>query len=73
MLNLVLRAKNSSGLHYLFIDKEEENKILLCLTGTYKDKPIQIDFDALTIEDIQDLITLLKSRLPKKQEKKCKK
>lgn len=64
-LSFALRARNSSGHQILFLDRQPDGTFQLTLCGTYEDKEIQLDFDELTKEDLDDLIRLLSSRLPK--------
>lgn len=61
MLALAIKAKNSSGVQTLFIERAG-GEISLCLTGVYEGREIQIDFEELGPEDVDDLILLLKHR-----------
>lgn len=54
-----LIADNSSGKQRLHFTKCDDGDLYLSLTGYYEGKDIQIDFDELTTDDIDDLIHLL--------------
>lgn len=64
-LSFVLHAKNSSGHQMLFLDRQPDGAFQLTLCGTYEGKEIQLDFDELSKDDLDDLIRFLSSRLPK--------
>lgn len=64
-LSFALRARNSSGHQILFLDRQSDGTFQLTLCGTYEGKEIQVDFDELTKDDLDDLIRFLSSRLPK--------
>lgn len=70
MLTLGLRAKNSSGTQRLFFDKEENDEFSFTLVGEYKGEPIQIDFESMTGEEIEDLICLVRARKPESKQGK---
>ena len=55
-IGLKLKARNSSGeqtLHLTSAKGEKEFWFTLC--GEYRDNPIQIDFDIMTREDLENL------------------
>jgi hypothetical protein len=55
-----LKAKNSSGEQSLHFSKGESGHgVDLTLVGVYRGEGVQIDFDALDDEDIDDLVLLL--------------
>ena len=61
MLTFGLSAKNSeSRLHLLFSREEGSEEIDPTIIGVHEGRDIQIDFDPLTDEEIDDLIHLLK-------------
>jgi hypothetical protein len=61
-----LLADNSSGKQRLLFTRNIENKSLdVTLLGKYDDSDIQIDFDSLCIEDVEDLIYFLDHNLKK--------
>ena len=53
-----LKASNSSGNQLLHFNKAN-NGLHLTLTGDFKGDNIQIDFDELNQEDLEDFISLL--------------
>lgn len=53
-----LRAENSSGMQLLHFSLED-NELGLTLTGDYNKESIQIDFDSLNKQEVNDLIGLL--------------
>lgn len=55
-----LTAKNSSGTQKLYFTKNECDGVSLTLTGVYNGQDIQIDFDDLDRDEINDIIYLLK-------------
>ena len=68
-IDVVLKADNSNGSHTLTFCRQdhngmyEEEEYYAILTGDYKGKPIQIDFNSLSRDKISDMIealTLLK-------------
>lgn len=67
MLTIGLTAKNSNGVQRLFFDKSDEGEYYFTLTGEYKGQQIQIDFEELTGEDVEDLIYLIRARKPKEE------
>ena len=58
-----LSARNSTGKQYLYFDGDDEG-FWMTLIGEYETKPIQIDFDTMSRESVEDLIKLLQARLP---------
>ena len=58
-LSYGLRAKNSSQELRMFIDKENNGEINICITGRYKGEEIQIDFDPLTSDEVADLASFI--------------
>ena len=65
MLTIGLTAKNTNGAQRLFFDKSDEGGYYFTLVGEYKEQQIQIDFEELTGEDVEDLIYLIRARKPK--------
>lgn len=61
-----LTAKSSLQDIDLWVSKEDQ-EIYLTLTGKYEEKAIQVDFDVLGEEDIQELIYFLSYNLNKKR------
>lgn len=53
-IDFKLTAKNSSGEQALTLVKNE-GEFWFVLTGNYKGEPIQIDFDEMTREELEDL------------------
>jgi len=54
-----LQAKNSSGEQTLWIDKFDDGTYKFTLTGYYRDKDIQIDFDYLEADEFREFIAKL--------------
>lgn len=54
-----LSAENCSGNQYLHFQEGAGEGLNITLTGNYEGKDIQIDFDYLTPEEVNDLIFLL--------------
>lgn len=53
-----IKASNSSGTQLLHFNKSD-NGLDLTLTGDLNGQNIQVDFDELDQEDLQDLISIL--------------
>lgn len=71
-LQLNLKAKNSNGDHKLIFDYENE-EINATLTGEYKGENIQIDFDPIGEDELDDLIGYLsikKSHIKSRRKRK---
>lgn len=67
-LQFNLKAKNSNGKHGLIFDADYHNEeIHVCLTGEYKGEAIQIDFDPISEDDLDDLIEYLNIKKGKMQ------
>ena len=59
-------ANNSSGAQALVFTKDEEKDIVYpCLLGEHKGEAIQVDFNGLDREELQDLIGFLEMQLKK--------
>ncbi len=57
-IHVKLRADNSSGHQELHLSNDGD-EFWFTLTGRYEDKPIQIDFDTLTICELEDMKTTI--------------
>jgi len=53
-IDIKLRADNSSGCQELSLTNEGDD-YWFTLTGDYRDKPIQIDFDTLSLCELEDM------------------
>ena len=58
-----LRAKNNSQNAELSFHCEADGTIYPCICGTYDGNSVQIDFNGLTWEEVQDLVLLLTSMI----------
>ena len=53
-IDIKLKAKNSSGEQTLWLITDE-GEYYFCLAGEYEGKEIQIDFEEMTISDLEDM------------------
>ncbi len=60
-LNIILKAKNSNGEHSLIFMRQDDwgEEYFPTLVGEYKGDAIQIDFDPLSLADLEELILSL--------------
>lgn len=66
MISFALKAENSSGIQHLIIDyNEEEKDFSFTLCGNHKGEAIQIDFDPLTADEMDDLVSVIEARIKK--------
>jgi len=49
-----LKAKNSSGIQTMFL-ATDNGEFWMTLVGDYKGEKIQIDFDEMTVTDLEDM------------------
>jgi hypothetical protein len=64
MLGISLRATNSNeDLRLEIVYDQSNNDFSTVILGKYLGKDIQIDFNSLSIDDMQDLVDFLKLRL----------
>lgn len=62
----VLKAKNNNQEVQLYIDKDNTTgEFWFTLTGKYKGDNIQIDFDDISGEELEEFIDFLSMKLPK--------
>ncbi len=59
MIALALMAKNSSGDQLLYFYKQEDGTTSPTLVGRLDGKEIQVDFEGLTDDDLDDFIAYL--------------
>lgn len=59
MIALALMAKNSSGDQLLYFYKREDGTTSPTLVGRLDGKEIQVDFEGLTDDDLDDFIAYL--------------
>ena len=67
-LEFSISAKNSSGVQRLIFDVDHEC-LYACLYGVYEGKDIQIDFDGMNIDEVNELIRYLELKRKKLNEK----
>lgn len=55
----VLSANNSSGKQELHLTEDEPGEFGFTLVGVHNEKKIQIDFDTLDREQLNDMMTMI--------------